>query len=297
MILFLVFLLGLTIGSFLNAFIYRLEVQHGLRVIPRDREKANVTVMQGRSFCPQCGHTLAWQDLIPLLSFLLLLGKCRYCQRSISWQYPLVEIATALLFVLLFFFTMPWLGQGVENLTRLSFTQLVELLYLWAVASALLVIFVYDLKYYLIPDKVLYLAITAVLFWRGFEFLDFGSWDLFGIWNLEFGIFAPLVQAILAGLGASLFFLLIYIISNGRAMGFGDVKLAFLLGLFLGWPAILVALFSAFCLGAIVGVALIALKKKGLKSEVPFAPFLIVGTAIAYFFGSSIVNFYMNLIL
>lgn len=149
-------------------------------------------------------------------------------------------------------------------------------------AAFLIVIFVYDLKHFLIPDKILYPAIGLAFLWKVFEFFSSGHLD---------------TRSIIVAFGAGLFFYAIHAVSHGRAMGFGDVKLAFLLGLFLGWPFILVALFAAFCLGAIVGLVLIAFKKKGLKSEVPFAPFLIIGAAIAFFFGESIFHWYLRLFL
>lgn len=288
MILFVVFVFGLAIGSFLNAFIYRLEIQQGLRQIANNRRKTGVTVMRGRSFCPYCNHNLAWHDLIPLLSFILLRGRCRYCNQRISFQYPLIELVTALLFIAVASvfspWFSPWFSQGVDNLAKSSFPQTLELLYFWAIAALLIAVFVYDLKHFLIPDKILYPAIGLAVLWRVFEFLSIG-------------IPVPLFQAVLAGMGASFFFFTIYALSKGRAMGFGDVKLAFLLGLFLGWPSLLVALFFAFFIGAVVGLILIALKKKGLKSEVPFAPFLIMGTAISFFFGESILHWYLSLFL
>lgn len=263
MVSLLVFALGLVIGSFLNALIYRLE--------------KGESVLKGRSYCPRCKHSLAWYDLIPLLSFLLLGGKCRYCKGSISLQYPLVECITGLVFVVLFLHAVP-----IENLVRLSLPQVAEFIYLWAVASAFIVIFVYDVKHYLIPDKVLYPAVGLVLFYQ----------ILAGVGNVE-----TLFGAVVSALSASAFFLAIYLVSKGKWMGFGDVKLAFFIGVFLGWPDIVVALFSAFTLGAVVGLLLIAFKKKGLKSEVPFAPFLIIGTAIAFFFGSFILPWYLGLFL
>ena len=206
---------------------------------------------------------LAWEDLIPLASFLLLRGKCRYCEKPISWQYPLVELATGLLFVALFIF-------------GLSF-------FTYIIASLLILIFVYDLKHFIIPDKFVYPAI--------------GITFAFGIWNLEFGISAPLAQSILAAIGAPLFFFAIYALSRGAAMGFGDVKLAFFMGLFLGWPNILVALFSAFFLGALVGIFLVLSRKKEWKSQVPFGPFLIAGTFFALFWGENVIRWYLNMIL
>lgn len=312
-----VFIFGLAIGSFLSAYIYRMEVREGLGRNPvSPKVSPKPSVWRGRSFCPHCGHTLAWHDLIPLLSFALLWGKCRYCKGKISWQYPLVELVTGLVFLVVALVVLTKLSLGVENLAKLSLPQALELLYLWTVGSALVAIFVYDLRHSLIPDILVYIGIGLAVLWRVFEFLDFDILNLFGIWDQStnfvsarpstqcvecsgfgFGISAPIVQAFLAGIGASAFFFAIYVFSKGAAMGFGDVKLAFLLGLFLGWPLILVALFTAFCLGALVGLILIAFKKKGLKSEVPFAPFLIIGTAVALFFGSPIIDWYLGLFL
>lgn len=257
----MIFIFGLAIGSFLSAYIYRMEVREGL-VLTKGKHKPSV--WRGRSYCPQCRHSLAWYDLVPLLSFLFLRGRCRYCKGRIALQDFFMELATGLLFVVIF------------NLIGLSFT--------WAIGAVLLAVFVYDLKHSLIPDILVYVGVGFVVLWRVFE-----------IWSLgNFGIF---FNAILAGLAASAFFLAIYLVSKGKWMGFGDVKFAFLLGLFLGWPSILVALFSAFCLGAVAGLVLVACKKKVLRSEVPFAPFLIAGTAAAFFFGPHIISWYLGLFL
>ena len=280
MISFVVFLFGLAVGSFLNAFIYRLEVQQKLRLLPYNRKKMSITVMRGRSFCPSCSHTLAWYDLIPLVSFTLLQGKCRYCTKPISAQYPLVELATGILFV----FVLLKLGLVIHALTEFSSTQILELFYLWAIVSFLVVIFVYDLKHFIIPDKVLYPAIGLVLFW----------WTLLHFQIVENLTRLSFLQALFVGLGAAGFFGAIYLLSKGRAMGFGDVKLALFMGLFLSWPNILVALSLAFGAGAIVGLALIFFKRKTMRSEVPFGPFLIAGTFAALFWGEQLVNFYVS---
>ena len=252
---YIIFLFGLCIGSFLNVVIYRLEKEQSF--------------VKGRSYCPHCKHQLSWLDLVPVASFLFLKGKCRYCHKRISTQYPIVELATGLIFLFIFWFSgFYWtLGIGVWELVKLCF-----MLY---VASSLIVIFVYDLKYYLIPDSVLFPAILITFTYRFFQFLNFSNF-------------------IVAALIASGCFLFIFLISKGNWMGFGDVKLAILLGLLLGFPNILVGLFLSFFFGAIIGVALIYLNKKGLKSEVPFAPFLIAGTFIAIFLGQEIVNWYMH---
>ena len=257
-----VFLLGLVVGSFLNAVIYRLE--------------ANDSVLRGRSYCPRCRHVLSWQDLVPVLSFVMLRGKCRYCKGRISPQYPLVEICTALIFLAIFNFEFLIFNKFSNFLIS-------ETLYLFVIASLLIVLFVYDLKHYILPDKILFPAIGIVLGYRVFEI-----WGLGFAWDLSF---------VVSGFAAALFFFAIFALSKGRAMGFGDVKLALFMGLFLGWPNILVALFVAFMLGGAVGGVLILLRKKHMKSEIPFGPFLLAGTFAALFWGQGVVNFYMNFIL
>lgn len=254
------FFIGLSIGSFLNCVIYRLN--------------SGETFLKGRSFCPHCRCRIFWFDLVPILSFLVLGGKCRHCQEKISYQYPLVELATGLMFVLIFYFQSPISG----------FHQFVNLIYLLAVFCFLIVIFVYDLRYYLIPDKVIFPAIAAVFTYRIFEL--FSNKPDGGL-NFQFLVF-PFSAAVLA----SSFFLVIFVISRGKWIGFGDVKLAFFLGLFLSWPNILAGLFFAFFLGALIGTFLIVLKRKTLKSEVPFAPFLVIGTLLAFFAGEAFMNWY-----
>lgn len=252
---FVIFLFGLAVGSFLNCVIYRLETGKNF--------------LKGRSHCPDCQHKLGFRDLIPVLSFIILKGKCRYCQKNISWQYPAVELATAITFVLTILLndTMGLLGS----------------FYFLAMASFLIVIFVYDLKHYIIPDKVIYPAILIALvydFWKSdFLLLIFGKSDF-----------------LLSALAAAGFFLAIVLVSRGRWMGIGDIKLGFLMGLILGFPNILLALFLAFFIGAIIGIGLIFASKKSLKSEVPFGPFLVVGTFIALFWGKAIVEWYSRLL-
>ena len=241
-----VFLLGTIVGSFLNCIIYRLEI--------------GKSFLGGHSFCPDCKHELVWYDLIPILSFLMLKGKCRYCQKPISIQYPLVELVTALLFVLIF---------NSQNLLNTS--------YLLLIASFLIIIFVYDFKHYIIPDKVIFPAIATAF--------------IYNLLNTKYLI----LNAFPAALGASGFFLAIYLASKGEWLGFGDVKLSFLMGFILGFPNILVALFFAFFTGAIIGLILIAQSKKTLKSMVPFGPFLVFGTFLAMFYGELIINWYCNL--
>ncbi|MDD5146247.1 MAG: prepilin peptidase [Candidatus Pacebacteria bacterium] len=253
----IIFCFGAIIGSFLNCLAYRL--------------KAGKSFLLGRSFCPHCRHQLGCLDLIPIVSFFLLLRKCRYCRQEISWQYPLVEVTTGLLF--LFIFNFYFFGFNYQNI--------IHFVYLLVIASLLEVIFIYDFKYSLIPNLVVYSAIATVFLYRIFEALVSGLWP---------GFVAALAAAILAG---GLFFL-IWLVSKGQWMGFGDVKLAFFMGIFLSWPAVLTALFFAFLIGAIIGLILMVAKKKGLKSEVPFGPFLVIGTFVAFIWGEAILSWYLH---
>jgi len=259
-----VFLLGAIVGSFLNCVIYRLETGGNF--------------LKGRSFCPLCKKELAWQDLFPIFSFIFLKGKCRYCQQKISWQYPLVEIAAGTIFLLVF--KLFFLNSEV------LLADCLGLLYYWTIAAFLIVIFVYDLKHYIIPDKIIYPAIIVSGAWYLISGIFFNSYAGYGMLNTAY-----------AALGAAAFFLFIVLVSRGRWMGAGDIKLAFLMGLILGWPGILAALLLAFYLGAIIGVGLMILKKKELKSEVPFAPFLVVGTFLILFWENELLDWYQAIFL
>ena len=266
LIYFFVFAFGLISGSFLNSVIYRLSKKESF--------------LFKRSFCPYCKHTLVWQDLVPLVSYLALRGKCRYCKKSISLQYPLVEFTTGALFTLIIF-------QNLDSLFSTSaIFWFLHICFLFFVSGILIIIFVYDLKHYIIPDRIIYPAILVS-----------------GIWHLVSAIFLNpypkyyILNTLYSALGSALFFLVIVLLSQEKGMGMGDVKLAFLMGFLLGFPNILVALFSSFLLGATIGTILIIFGKKSFKSEVPFAPFLVTGTFLALFFGERIVDFYFRVLL
>jgi len=252
-----IFLFGLAVGSFLNCVIYRLET--------------GGTFLRGRSFCPHCKHLLVLRDLIPVFSFLFLKGKCRYCRKPISLQYPLVELATAIIFLLIF-----W--QFISTLF-----PFITILYFFIIASFLIVIFVYDLKHYIILDRVIYPAVVIAF--------------LYNIYQFTIHHQQSTINNFLSAFGAAIFFLIIVLVSREKWLGVGDVKLAFLMGLFLGWPNILLALFLAFFVGAVVGTGLIIFDKKTLKSEIPFGPFLVTGTFLALFWGNELIGWYQGLFL
>ncbi|MCL5094129.1 MAG: prepilin peptidase [Patescibacteria group bacterium] len=290
-LLFLLFIFGLIVGSFLNVVIYWLESKEnsltrlvilGTNGTPeskktgKDSGQARMTRenLGGRSFCPHCQHQLNFFDLIPVASWFFLKGKCRYCRKKISYQYPLVEIATGFIFLLTFTYKNSIFNQP-------SYLLLATVLLL-IVNCLLLTIFVFDLKHQIIPDSIIYPAIILAVF-----YLIFLNANPFSLGPVLFS----LGSAFLAG-G---FFYAIAAISDGKWMGGGDIKLAFLLGLLLGWPNILVGLFLGFFSGAIVGLLLIALKKEKLNSAIPFGPFLIVSAWATLFLGEKIIQWYLRI--
>ncbi|MDP4010390.1 MAG: prepilin peptidase [Candidatus Spechtbacteria bacterium] len=293
------FVFGLLAGSFLNAVIYRLPSpalrQAGLR--------SAGSVVRGRSHCPKCGKILSWYELLPVISFLIQRGRCRGCKKNISFQYPLVELATGILFALVIFnYQFSLLRQGfggqaiINEFSIFNFQFLISLAIMWAVMSGLIVIFVYDLRHYIIPDKILFPLILVALFAKTFNFWIVDYWKLIENWSLKIVNFELLISALLVGVLTALPFALLHFASRGRWMGFGDVKFAFFMGVLLGWPNILLALFLGFNLGAIAGIALILAGKKKLKNQIPFAPFLILGTLTTLFWGGAIIRWYFDLL-
>lgn len=237
------FLFGLAAGSFLNVVVYRLN--HGL------------SPFKGRSFCPKCKKKIPWQDNIPLLSFLFLRGKCRFCHFPISWQYPLVELATGILTPITY------------HLSPMTEKNLLFSIYYLLITYALIALFASDLRYQTIPDEIVYPAILISL--------------IYAISNRQYAIPTSIV--------ASAFFYLLHFLTHGRGMGLGDVKLAGLMGLTLGWPQIVVALYLAFLTGALTGVIMILLEKKRFGEHIPFGPFLVGATFISMFRGETILDF------
>jgi len=294
MMLIFLFILGCAIGSFLNVLIDRLP---------------NNESINGRSHCDYCRKTLAWFDLVPVFSFLSTGGRCRYCHKKLSWQYPLVEILTGLIFLLIFNFQFSifnkFSNNSIFNLDNWWHWNFIEnwllVIGYFGIVSCFIVIFFSDLKYQLISEAVqlvLFIFTISTKFQasstkqilnsniqilNSYDYLNFGHWNLFGIWDLGFGI-SNVVGFFIAGIIVMLPILLIYLSTKGRGMGFGDVELAFNMGFLLGIKGGLLAVYVGFILGAIVGVILLLLRKKGIKSRIAFGPFLVLGTIILLFF-------------
>ncbi len=266
-VFFAIFILGLIAGSFANCAIFRFG----------ERESA----LDGRSRCPKCRHGLAWYDLIPVVSFFIRRGKCRYCQKPISWQYPAVELAVAGLFC-----AAAWRFYPAVFAGHFSFFPLFELSAWWIFLAAMAVVFTADWRWYLIPDGALIAGLIAVLALRAGVLAQ--DYFLFG--RIDFAALAdPFSGAAFAG-GL---FLAMFLASRGKWMGFGDVKLAFLMGLALGFWPVLLAVFLANLFGAIMGLGMVLAKKKTMSSPIPFGPFLVAGLLISLFFAPAILDWYL----
>ena len=255
-----IFTLGLGVGSFITAYSYRW---------PR-----GISVKKGRSFCPHCKKKISWYDNIPLISYLLLGGKCRNCGEKISIRYPLIEFLTAVTFISVYYF--------LSSCTKLQSSPICEwqsvlgwwaLPYLLTLASILLAIFVIDFEHQLIPDELVFFLINISVF------------------ALIIATNDKLYLFLLSGFGMALFLLLLNLITKGRGMGLGDVKLVIPLGLILGWPYSLVWLFVSFISGGVVGLILIALKRARFGKHIAFGPFMILAFLITMFWGDSLVSF------
>jgi len=268
-------LFGLMVGSFLNVVIFRLS--------------SGETFVKGRSHCLSCNKKLTFFELIPLFSFIAQKGKCTSCNSKISFQYPLVELFTALSFAFISLYVFSQFNPFGE-----LFSYILYSIFYILILSLLIIIFVYDLRHMLIPDVVLFPAILLVFVFRVLGWWRLGALNVFGSNPFSFEVINSITTSLIFAVLSAGFFFAIFYLSKGRAMGFGDVKLAFFMGLLLGHPGTFIALFIAFFLGGIIGVILILFGSKTLKSKVPFAPFMIAGTVISLFWGLDILNFYIN---
>jgi len=255
----LCFIVGTVMGSFYNVVIYR---------VPEGR-----SIIKPRSSCGACGKVLEPMDLIPVFSYLFLKGKCRYCKQPISFQYPLVELLTGLLFVVLF----------------LRFSISVEFFFSVYMVSILLIMFFIDLKYMIIPNG---LVISALI----------GSIALFAVrffYKDSIVVNEPWYFSLLGMIIPSLFLLLValfgYVANKGEAMGMGDVKIFVPIGLFLGLKLSVLALFLSMLIGGLTGLILMITGIKGRKSQVPFGPFIAVASFISLLYGNEILAWYINI--
>lgn len=266
---------GAIIGSFLNSLIWRWQAGESL---------------EGRSFCPLCRKLIHWYDNLPILSFLNLKGRCRYCAKKISWQYPLVEAATALIFSVIFYRHF----QDFSVYRNHEIIFFLSLLIDWLAAAALIIVFVYDWRWQLVPVTLL-LPLTIALFFlkatsafliyqHGLALLtDLGAYS---------GLFDYLGRGLLLyALLAVAFFLLQYLLTKGRGIGQGDIWIGLALGIILPQAnSLAAAILIAYLAGSLVGLALIAFAGKNGKDRLPLGVFLAAGAIVVMFFPSFFSN-------
>lgn len=251
-------LLGLCTGSFLNVVIYRLP--------------NNMSLAKPASHCTKCGYELKWRDNIPLISYMFLGGKCRKCKARISLRYPLVEAINAFLWILSLRVFFDWTLKGAIMSLAV------------AIASSLLIcIFFIDLDHMLIFNRFsIGLALCGIVL---------APIDNSVMWY----------DRLIGGTAGAVSFLAIYycalVILKKEGLGLGDVKLAAAAGLFLGWQRFILAILIASLLGSIIMLSLGAVRKERAGTEFPFGPFMVIGIAIAAFFGTQIISLYLGLIL
>ena len=255
------FVLGLIVGSFLNVCIYRLA--------------RGESIIFPSSYCPQCQHKLNISDLIPVFSYLFLAGKCRYCQAPISFRYPLVELATGVLFSSMYFL----------------FPTFLELIFGLFFVCVLVIIFFIDLEHQVIPDSVSLSGIAGGLIYG--LILTLIAFNKLG--------FQPALTSILGALlGYAILFSIAKlgkVVFKKEAMGEGDLFVAALLGAFLGWQGVLLALFLAYLLAGLAAVLLLVLGRVKLGESVPFGPALALGGILALFFGKQLLTWYLALFI
>ena len=286
-------MLGALLGGFVKALVDR-----SLEGVP----------FTGRSYCLSCKSKLKWYDLFPVLSYLLLAGKCRYCKKAIGIEYLLVEVLMGLLVGLIFLDTIP-VNFLTVNFT-LSSQIAIELILKIFVLSIFVAVFLTDLKKGIIPDRItipaffitlIFLTLATIykiyLIYSSLAANPLGKYLLppHSDYFTRHAILAasPFLTSLLASLILGIFFGALILFTKGRGMGGGDLKLGIFMGLALGFPNSIVALLIAFFTGSIVGIVLLILGKKRFGQTIPFGPFLTIGGVTALFWGQKIADWYL----
>lgn len=269
----ILFILGLGFGSFVNALVWRLHKQLGSGQKTRDKD---LSILKGRSMCPNCRHTLAWHDLIPVISWVSLKGRCRYCGKPISRQYPVVELAMGFIFALSYIFWPVEPHFGGQWL----------LLATWLASSVgLMALAIYDIRWMLLPNKIIYPTLASVVAGRA---------AYIGAFQVRPG-HAAWLWALSVAIASGVFYIL-YMVSQGKWIGFGDVRLGLITGTLLADPyKSLGMIFVASLLGALFVLPHLVKGSKSMASKTPYGPFLIMATGIFVIFGDNLISWYKNL--
>lgn len=280
--------LGLLLGSFAGASVWRLRARQlvedkadgevvDARELKRLRRIEKKSISEDRSVCLHCGHKLAWYDLLPVVSWLRLQGKCRYCGRFIGWFELLIELGTALFFVVSY---LSW-PHDLTNIIDII------LFGLWLGAGlGLIILLSYDSKWFLLPNRVMFPVIGIAAISAGIHIIASPS-------SLETALSVMWACMILSGL-----YFVLYIVSRGEWIGFGDIKLGLALGLLLAdWKLALLALFMANLIGTAIALPALVTRKMGRNSRIPFGPMLILGWVLAGLYGNAIIEWYLSISL
>lgn len=287
MAIFILILLGLALGSFVNALVWRVHEQDALKgktqkvrgkKLPATSHQPpakDLSILKGRSMCPHCKHSLKAADLLPVVSWLALKGKCRYCGEPIGWQYPAVELAVSVLYVVSY---LVW-PQPFDAANLTAF-----IVWLFAV-PALMALLVYDVRWMLLPNRIVF-PLTAVA-GLGVLVQAVGKQD-----------FSVVIGAAMALVIAGGLFYVLFQVSGGKWIGGGDVKLGFALGLLLLRPELaFLMLFLSSLIGTLVVLPGLLSGKLKRTSRLPFGPFLIVATIIVKLFGAGFIEWYKRQLL
>lgn len=250
--LIIIFLLGLCLGSFLNAWIYRTRM--------------GISIWHGHSSCPNCKKKIWWRDLVPVVSFFVLRGKCRFCKKKISLRYPVIEVVTGILFLLVFLVRQPYF-LGVEFLRDIFVVFFLEF------------IFWYDFLYEEIPDRA---TVVPTIFLLLLSLIIKGN------------IPESLLIGLLIGGG---FFFLQFLLSKGKWIGAGDILLGCFMGVIVGSPLILLAFFLAYVGGTLLLLPFLLLKKINKQSKIPFGTLLVPATLITLLWGEKIMEWFQHISL
>lgn len=269
MVIAILSILGLAFGSFINAFVWRVHEQDKKK---SKFKKAELSIIKGRSMCTDCGHVLGCKDLIPVVSFIILKGKCRYCKKPVSLHYVLVELLTALLFATSYIFWPHQLGAAAQIGVYAAFLGFLTI----AIALSLS-----DIKWMILPTRLVY--------WLGFFAVLFVALS-----SVDQASFMPIISGLLGGIGFGGFFYILYQLSKGKWIGGGDVRLGFVLGLILGWQGSIIGLTAATYLALAVVLVLLFMAKYHKKMRVPFGPFLLLGAYFALLWGQAIIDWYLK---
>lgn len=281
------FVFGAAFGSFLKVIADRYDP---------DKFILKKNTLGGRSNCPKCGHKLDWFELVPLLSFIFLGGRCRKCQKKIGFSYPIVEVISGLIFIFVPYFLYHLPAFRVLNLSSFNY---------WLLAGGYILVFLslllmslVDIRLRIIPDEI---SIFLIILGLALVFLipsgaATQNHSFTGAYALLSGFQGnSLLNRLIGFLFGALFYLALIFITRGRGMGMGDLKLSTALGVVFGWPDIVLITFLSFIVGSLFSLPSLVFGKRGLKSLLPFGPFIALSTLVVFFFGEKILKLYFDL--